>query len=79
MNTAGGFVLFLLGAFALVVLFLRFPSIQYYTGAGFILLFMAGVFYIWANTIRQTRKFDEKQSEERKTASSEPQPNIAQH
>lgn len=66
MNTATGLVLFLLGAFALIIAALRVPSIQFYTGGIFIALFMFGAFYAWGNTIRQTRKLEQKEKEEQK-------------
>jgi len=65
LNTAGAIGLFLLGAFALIVAFLSFPSIEYYTGGAIIALFIAGLFYVWGNAIRQTRNIDEKIAREK--------------
>jgi len=70
MNTAMGMLLFLLGAFALIIGFTSVPSIQYYTGGVIIALLIAGVFYAWGNTIRQTRKLDQKKPEQEKNAPS---------
>ena len=56
MNTLTGLLLFLAGAFALIIAFIRTPAIQYYTGGVIIGLFIAGLLYAWGNTIRQTRK-----------------------
>ncbi|MDA4131030.1 MAG: hypothetical protein OK457_09690 [Thaumarchaeota archaeon] len=60
MNTLTALLLFLVGAFALIIGFLSVPSIQYYTGGVIIGLFIAGLLYAWANTIRQTRKLGEQ-------------------
>jgi hypothetical protein len=59
MNTLTALLLFLLGAFALIIGFIKTPSIQYYTGGVIIGLFIAGLLYAWANTIRQTRKLND--------------------
>ena len=58
-------LLFLLGAFALIIGFTSVASIQYYTGGVIIALFIAGVFYAWGNAIRQTRKLDQERPEQK--------------
>jgi hypothetical protein len=68
LNTATAMLLFLLGSFALVIGFVRTPSIQYYTGGVIIGLFMAGLFFAWGNSIVQTRRLEQKLAEEQKTA-----------
>jgi hypothetical protein len=64
-------ILFLLGSFALIITFVRTPSIEYYTGGVIIALFMAGLFYAYANSIIQTRRLVEKQEQEKKAAATE--------
>jgi hypothetical protein len=59
MNTLTAILLFLAGAFALIIGFIRTPALQYYTGGVIIGLFIAGLLFAWANTIRQTRKLNE--------------------
>ncbi len=56
MNTAAGLGLFLLGSFALLYATTRFPSTQYYTGGIVIALFISGLFYAFANAIKQGNK-----------------------
>jgi hypothetical protein len=68
MNAAGGLALFLLGAFALVVFGVLNPSIEFYTGGIFIALLMSGLFFAFANTIRQTKKLAAEQKEAEKQA-----------
>jgi len=63
-------VLFLAGSFALIIAFVKTPSIQYYTGGVIIALFMAGIFFAFGNSILQTRRLDENQKEEPKPAAS---------
>ncbi len=58
MNTLTALLLFLAGAFALIIGFVETPAIQYYTGGVIIGLFIAGLLYAWGNTIRQTRKLN---------------------
>ena len=65
MNTLTALLLFLVGAFALIIGFIKTPSIQYYTGGVIIGLFIAGLLYAWANAIRQTRKLDEVAPEQK--------------
>ncbi len=60
MNTASGFLLFLVAAFALIVALVLTPALRYYTGAFFIFLFMGGLFFAWLNTIRQTNKMKDE-------------------
>ncbi|MDH2900339.1 MAG: hypothetical protein PXY39_05160 [archaeon] len=59
MKIAAGIGLFLLGSFGLIVAALLIPQIEFYIGGIFILLFIVGVFYIWGNTIRQSRKLQQ--------------------
>lgn len=59
MKIAAGIGLFLLGSFALIVVALLIPQIEFYIGGIFILLFIVGVFYIWGNTIRQSRNLEQ--------------------
>jgi hypothetical protein len=59
MNTLTALLLFLLGAFALIIGFIRTPAIQYYTGGVIIGLLIAGLLFAWGNTIRQTRKLSD--------------------
>ena len=61
-------LLFLLGSFALIIGFVRTPSIQYYTGGVVIGLFMAGLFYAYGNSIVQTRRMEEKLKKEQEDA-----------
>jgi len=63
-------VLFLAGSFALIIAFVKTPSIQYYTGGVIIALFMAGIFFAFGNSILQTRRLDENQKDETKPAAS---------
>ncbi len=49
-------LLWLLVAFALIVLFVRTPSLQFYTGGAIIALFVAALVYVWGNAIRQGNK-----------------------
>jgi hypothetical protein len=81
LNTATAILLFLLGSFALIIGFVRTPSIQYYTGGVVIALFMAGLFYAYGNSILQTRRMEEKLAEEQKKAAvsnTQPSPAPAQ-
>ena len=68
LNTATAMLLFLLGSFALIIGFIRTPSIQYYTGGVVIGLFMAGLFFAYGNSIVQTRRLEQKLAEEQKNA-----------
>ncbi|MFI5420697.1 MAG: hypothetical protein ACHQ1H_06985 [Nitrososphaerales archaeon] len=52
-------LVYLVGAFALIIGFVETPAIQYYTGGVIIGLFIAGLLYAWGNTIRQTRKLSD--------------------
>ena len=74
MNTLTALLLFLVGAFALIIGFTETPSIQYYTGGVIIGLFIAGLLYAWANTIRQTRKLNEVVTESDQKAPATPMP-----
>ena len=56
MDSSAGLGLFLAGAFALIVTALRTPAIEYYTGGIFVGLFIFGLFFAWANAIRQSKK-----------------------
>jgi hypothetical protein len=67
-------LLFLVASFALIIGFLKTPSIEFYTGGVIIALFMAGLFFAWGNSILQTRKMDEKQKEEPKPAEASSSP-----
>ena len=60
MNTASGFLLFIVAAFALIVALVLTPALRYYTGAFFIFLFMGGLFFAWLNTIRQTSRMKDE-------------------
>ena len=55
MKSVTTLLLFLAGAFALVVAMIELPAYTKYTGEIFILLFMGGLFFALANTIRQTQ------------------------
>jgi FtsH-binding integral membrane protein len=66
LNTAGAIGLFIVGSFALIIAFLRVPQLEFLIGGTVVALYMVGLFYAWANTIRQTRKMDEKEARERK-------------
>lgn len=59
METAAGIALFLLGSFALILAALLIPQIEFYIGGIFILLFIVGLFYVWGNTTRQSRKLEQ--------------------
>ncbi len=69
MNTATGFILYLIGSFALVFATVVTPALQYYTGAFVIFLFMGGLFYAWFNTIRQTNKMKDANQNDAGTGS----------
>jgi hypothetical protein len=64
MNTLTAIVVYLVGSFALIIGFIKTPSIQYYTGGVIIGLFIAGLLFAWANTIRQTGKLNDAVSEQ---------------
>ena len=66
MNTASGFLLYLIGGFALVVATIKIPGLQYYTGAFVIFLFMGGLFFAWLNAIRQGNKIPDAPREQEK-------------
>jgi hypothetical protein len=70
LNTLGAILLFLAGSFALIIAFVRTPSIQYYTGGVVIGLFMAGIFFAFGNSILQTRRLEEAQKKEPEAAAS---------
>ncbi|HYB04152.1 MAG TPA: hypothetical protein VED17_06810 [Nitrososphaerales archaeon] len=70
MNTLTAMLLFLAGSFALIIVFVKTPSIQYYTGGVVIALFMAGIFFAFGNSILQTQRLEEAQKEENKPATS---------
>ena len=63
MNAITGYVLFLVGSFALIIGMFALPSYQSYTGALVILFYIVGLFYAWWNAIRQTRKMAETKEE----------------
>lgn len=71
MNALVGYFLFLVGSFALIAGMFAFPSYQAYTGALVILLYVVGLFYAWANAIRQTKKMTETEKEETPEATQE--------
>lgn len=58
MNTATGLILYLIGAFALVAVCIVTPAIRLYLGAFVIFLFMGALFFVLANTIRQTNNMN---------------------
>ena len=59
MQTAAGIGIFLVGSFVLIVAALLIPQIEFYIGGIFILLFIVGLFYVWGNTIRQSKKLEQ--------------------
>lgn len=61
-------LLFLAGSFALVIGFVKTPSIQYYTGGVVIALLMAGLFYAFGNSILQTQRLEDKLKKEEEAA-----------
>ncbi len=72
LNTAAGFALYLVGAFALVIIAMETPSIQYYTGGIVIGLFIFGLFFAYVNAMRQTRRLVEKRPEEEEKKEEQP-------
>jgi hypothetical protein len=56
----GAILLWLLATFALIVVFVRTPTLQYYTGGVIIALFVASLIYIFGNAVRQGNKMKEK-------------------
>ncbi len=68
MNTLGAMLLYLAGSFALIIVFVKTPSIQFYTGGVVIGLFMAGIFFAAGNSILQTRRLEEALKKEAEPA-----------
>lgn len=64
MKPIAGYLLFLIGSFALIIGMFAFPAYQAYTGALVILLYVVGLFYAFGNAIRQTKKMGETEKEE---------------
>lgn len=63
-------LLLLLGSFALIIGFVKTPSIQYYTGGAVVGLFMLGLFIIFGNAMMETRRMEEKLKKEEEAAKS---------
>jgi len=66
-------LLFLAGSFALIIGFVKTPSIQYYTGGVVVGLFMVGLFYAYGNSIIQTRRLEEQFKKEEQSSSTSEQ------
>jgi hypothetical protein len=65
-------VLFLAGSFALIIGFVRTPSIEYYTGGVVVGLFMLGIFFTYGNSILQTRRLEEQFKKDEQAVASQP-------
>lgn len=57
MKSGTTLLLFLAGAFALVVALIKMPAYTMFTGEIFILLFIAGLIFALWNAIREGQKF----------------------
>jgi len=66
-------LLFLAGSFALIIGFVKTPSIQFYTGGVVVGLFMLGLFFAFGNSILQTRRLEEQFKKEEQAAASSSQ------
>ena len=66
-------LLFLAGSFALIIGFVKTPSIEYYTGGVVVGLFMVGLFYAYGNSIIQTRRLEEQFKKEEQSSSTSEQ------
>jgi hypothetical protein len=60
-NLITALILFFLGAFGLIVVAVRTPGIEFYTGGIFIALFIASLLYVLGNTIRQGNEMKDKE------------------
>ncbi|MGI0090949.1 MAG: hypothetical protein ACREBS_04505 [Nitrososphaerales archaeon] len=63
MKSGTNLILFLAGAFALIIAMLNIPAYTQYTGGLFIALFVAGLFLTFGNAIRQTQKMAKEQQQ----------------
>ena len=68
MNTLTAMLVFLAGSFALVIVFVKTPAIQYYTGGVVVGLFMLGIFLTAGNAMMETRRMEEKLKKEQEVA-----------
>jgi membrane protein implicated in regulation of membrane protease activity len=68
LNTATAMLLFFLGSLALVIGFVRTPSIQFYTGGVVIALLIIGLLYIYGNSVRQTMRMEKQLKKEQEDA-----------
>jgi hypothetical protein len=60
-NTAGALLLFLAGSFALIIVAVRTPAVEFYTGGIVIGLFIFGLFYAYWSAVRQGNKLVQSQ------------------
>jgi hypothetical protein len=56
-------LVYLAGSFALIIVFIKTPAIEFYTGGVIIGLFMLGIFLSYGITVVQTRGLEEKKEE----------------
>lgn len=70
MKTGTSLILFLAGAFVLIIAMLEMPAYTPYTGGLFIGLYMAGLFLAFGNVIRQTQKMTKEQPTAQEQAAS---------
>ncbi|MDG6905870.1 MAG: hypothetical protein JRN20_08810 [Nitrososphaerota archaeon] len=64
MKSGTTLLLFLLGAFGLVVVLVELPAYTMFTGEIFIVLFIAGLLFALWNAIREGRKFAKRAQSE---------------
>ncbi len=62
-NPALAIIAYVLIVFAVIVIGVKTPSIQFYIGGIVIALFMLGLFFAFGNTIRQGKRMADKQSQ----------------
>jgi membrane-bound ClpP family serine protease len=60
MKSGTTLLLFLVGAFALVIVLIKIPAYTMFTGGIFILLFVVGLLLALFNAIREGQKFAKK-------------------
>ena len=70
MNTLSGMLLFLAGSFVLIIVFVKTPAIQYYTGGVIIGLFMLGIFLAAGNAALGAKRLEEAEKRQSQPAAS---------
>ena len=70
-NTAVAMAIWLIATFALIAVSITTPSIEFYTGGIIIALFIAALFYVYGNAIRQGNELKKKQPAPAETPQSE--------